>query len=589
MLKVLLPYLREMVRTARWGIALDLCLTVLLGLLEAAGVIMLLPLLTLAGVSGNQTLGFGSALEQYLNFSGLSLPLVLALYIAINIGQALMQHWQTVLNSTICEGFEAAQVTKFYRAVTYARWSYFLSVKRDELFHVISTELSQVVNGVLQLQQMFAAGIISLIQIVIAFLLEPHLTLMVLTCGILFTGAMQFSRRRAQLVGEVMSASARALFSETSEHFSGMKEVKSYGIEETQVHTFKKHWFKVSSIYIQLKGLKSQTTLMYKVGLALVISLFYYVAIEGFHTDPRELIVIYLIFSRLWPRFTIFQTGIQSLAVMMPAAQHVNEVMSRCMEAEEHISSQQKAVRMDLKSELLLTNVSFRYDEGNKGYAVKDANLRLPAGTTAAVVGPSGSGKSTLADLVLGLITPETGDVWIDDVRLSDENRHRWRQSIGYVPQDAFLFHSSIRDNLLWSSPQATEDEIWQALKMAAIDKFVKGLPEKLDTLVGDRGIRLSGGERQRIVLARALLRKPALLIMDEATSSLDGENEKRIQAAVESLRGKLTILIIAHRISTIRNTDQILVMEQGEIVERGTYDALTANAASHFCRLTGL
>ena len=149
--------------------------------------------------------------------------------------------------------------------------------------------------------------------------------------------------------------------------------------------------------------------------------------------------------------------------------------------------------------------------------------------------------------------------------------------------------NASIRDNLLWACPDATEEGMWEAMRLASVNSFVKSLPDGLDTVVGDRGVRLSGGERQRIVLARALLRRPSVLILDEATSSLDSENEKRIQQAIESLRGKLTIVIIAHRISTIKNADQILVLEQGRILEEGNYRSLMRNKDSRFHALAYL
>lgn len=227
-------------------------------------------------------------------------------------------------------------------------------------------------------------------------------------------------------------------------------------------------------------------------------------------------------------------------------------------------------------------DVSFYYDSTRANYAVEEANFFLPAGTTTAFVGVSGSGKSTLVDLLMGLITPKRGYILIDGEPLL-ENLRPWRNSIGYVPQDAFLFNASIRENLLWACPDASEEGMWEALRLAAVYSFVISLPDGLDTVVGDRGVRLSGGERQRIVLARALLRKPSVLILDEATSSLDSENEKRIQQAIESLQGKLTIVIIAHRISTIRNADRILVLEQGRVVEQGNYQSLMKNRDSRF------
>ena len=210
--------------------------------------------------------------------------------------------------------------------------------------------------------------------------------------------------------------------------------------------------------------------------------------------------------------------------------------------------------------------VTFTYRGDGETPALQDVSLKIAAQTTTAIVGPSGAGKSTLADLLMGLVTPSAGSVCVDDVPLSPERLQAWRRQVGYVSQETFLFHDSVRANLLWAQPEATDDDIWRALEQAAADDFVRQLPNGLDTIVGDRGLLLSGGERQRLSLARALLRRPQVLILDEATSSLDSENERRIQAAIDHLHEQITIVVITHRLTTIRNADVIYVIERGRV-----------------------
>ena len=206
-------------------------------------------------------------------------------------------------------------------------------------------------------------------------------------------------------------------------------------------------------------------------------------------------------------------------------------------------------------------------------------------------MGPSGSGKSTLADLLLGLIVPARGRVLVDETPLTPDLLPAWREQIGYVPQDSFHFHDTVRANLLWARPEASEAELWEALEVAAAG-FVARLPQGLDTVLGDRGVRLSGGERQRVALARALVRRPAMLILDEATSSLDSENERRVQDAIERLHGHLTILVITHRLTTVRFADSIHVLEAGRVVESGDWDGLLNGSDGRFramCEAQGL
>ncbi len=178
------------------------------------------------------------------------------------------------------------------------------------------------------------------------------------------------------------------------------------------------------------------------------------------------------------------------------------------------------------------------------------------------MTGPSGAGKSTLADLIAGLLIPTSGTISCDDISLEGEIRSAWRKNIAYITQEVYLFHDTIRHNLSWVKKDVSDTTIWKMLESAAAAEFVTRLPQGLDTVIGDRGIRLSGGERQRLALARALLSQPQLLILDEATSALDHENERKIQQALEQLQGKLTIIIIAHRKTSIEHVDHLVELK---------------------------
>jgi ATP-binding cassette subfamily C protein len=228
-----------------------------------------------------------------------------------------------------------------------------------------------------------------------------------------------------------------------------------------------------------------------------------------------------------------------------------------------------------VKDTIQFERVSFKYDKSHNTFAVQGVDLKIPVRGMTAIVGPSGAGKSTLADLMMGLLAPDEGQVQIDSQPLSGEHLQGWRRSVGYVPQENFLFNDTIRNNLQWAKSDATESEMRHALESAAALDFVMDLPEELDTVVGDRGVRLSGGERQRIALARALLRNPTLLLLDEATSSLDSENERRIQQAVERLHGDIMVVVIAHRLSTVSRADQVVFLDEGKVLETGNWDEL--------------
>jgi subfamily B ATP-binding cassette protein MsbA len=220
-------------------------------------------------------------------------------------------------------------------------------------------------------------------------------------------------------------------------------------------------------------------------------------------------------------------------------------------------------------------NVGFEYNPGVP--VLKNVSFQAPAGTTTALVGSSGSGKSTLISLVMAFNRPGAGRVLIDGRDLATVRLRDYRSQLGVVLQDNFLFDGTIGDNIRYGSPAATPEEIREVSRIAHADEFIEEFAQKYDTVVGERGVKLSGGQRQRVAIARAILADPKILVLDEATSSLDSESEAKIQDGLRSLRRGRTTFVIAHRLSTIRSADQILVLEQGEIVERGTHDSLLA------------
>jgi subfamily B ATP-binding cassette protein MsbA len=228
-----------------------------------------------------------------------------------------------------------------------------------------------------------------------------------------------------------------------------------------------------------------------------------------------------------------------------------------------------------MRGDVEFENVSFEYNADVP--VLKDVSFRARAGTTTALVGSSGSGKSTLISLVMNFNQPQSGKIKIDGRDLSDVKLRDYRAYLGVVLQDNFLFDGTIAENIRFSKPHATMDELREVSRVAHCDEFIEGFEQGYDTIVGERGVKLSGGQRQRIAIARALLADPRLLILDEATSSLDSESEALIQEGLRSLRVGRTTFVIAHRLSTIRSADQILVLEGGEIVERGTHEELLA------------
>lgn len=242
-----------------------------------------------------------------------------------------------------------------------------------------------------------------------------------------------------------------------------------------------------------------------------------------------------------------------------------------------------------LKGDIEFKNIQFTYPTRPEFVVLKDISFSAKAGQTVALVGSSGSGKSTLASMALRFYEPNSGEYTIDGKKSTDYELTELRDQMAIVPQDVLLFGGTIKDNILYGKPNATDAEVIEAAKQANAYDFIMSFPDKFETLVGDRGIQLSGGQRQRVAIARAVLKNPSILILDEATSSLDSESERLVQEALDKLMVGRTSIVIAHRLSTIRNADKIVVLQKGEVVEMGTHQELMTHEAGLYQKLSKL
>jgi len=233
-------------------------------------------------------------------------------------------------------------------------------------------------------------------------------------------------------------------------------------------------------------------------------------------------------------------------------------------------------LKIDFQKDIILENVTYSYPKSSKKSLV-DFNIMIPLGTSLGIVGSTGSGKTTLVDIILGLLNPSSGSIKVDDLTVDKSNLRSWQNLFGYVPQEIFLTDSTILENLAFGIPKDSIDQkqVENCAQMAQIHDFINELPEGYETVVGERGVRLSGGQRQRIGIARALYRKPKVLVFDEATSALDSITEKEVVRAINNLTNELTTIIVAHRLSTVQNCDQIILLDCGKVKEIGSYERL--------------
>jgi len=255
------------------------------------------------------------------------------------------------------------------------------------------------------------------------------------------------------------------------------------------------------------------------------------------------------------------------------ATEHLMDILD---EEKEDINSTYDAEAV--RGQIQFKDLSFAYPNRADVQVLKNLNFTVKQGQNIALVGPSGAGKTTLTSILFGFYKIEEGQITIDNKNIEDYDLHFLRKQIAIVPQDVLLFGGTIKENIAYGKLDANDEEIEEAAQKANALNFINDFPEKMDTLVGERGIQLSGGQRQRIAIARALLKNPSILILDEATSALDSESEKLVQEAMDILMKGRTSIVIAHRLSTIKNADCILVLENGQIIEQGTHQELTGN-----------
>ncbi|MFB5197803.1 ABC transporter ATP-binding protein [Neobacillus sp. KR4-4] len=553
---------------------------VLISLFEGVGILMLIPLINLTGVLdvNSQSTEILSWISSVLhNFPKiLSLSLILVFYFLIILTQSYLERKQTVLNVKIQQGFIRYLREETYKSLLQSNWTFFLNKRKSDIINLMTAEITRVSGGTNLFLQLLTSLVFTLIQLGIALWLSTKLTIFVLFFGVaIFLFTKKFIKKSNSLGNETYEISQMFLAGITDQ-FNGIKDIKSNMLEESHLLWFRSISKRMEHNIVKLIELNTISQFTYKVVSAFLIAIFMFFSIKMLQAQPAELILIIMIFSRLWPRFSGIQSNLEQLGSISPAFKALIDLQKQSKDAKElDVGDFYHVKPILINTGLECRNVNFRYNQSEPNYALQNINFQVPVNRMTAIVGRSGAGKSTLIDLIMGLNRPETGEVLIDGNALTCANLLSFRKSISYVPQDPFLFNATIRENLLIIDQNTSEEKIWEALEFSAAADFVRNLPHGLDTLIGDRGIRISGGERQRLVLARAILRKPSILVLDEATSALDTENESKIQEALDRLKGTMTVIVIAHRLSTIRNADQVIVLEQGEIIQQGQFNQL--------------
>jgi subfamily B ATP-binding cassette protein MsbA len=431
--------------------------------------------------------------------------------------------------------------------------------------NLVGTGLIQLVGGIVT--AVVAMGVL--------LWLNWKLTVITLVFLGVFGGGMAYAFRKLRPIFRQRSVITAEVTGRLAETIGGIRIVKVYTAEAREQAVFGEGVERLfRNIASTITGTSAVTALSTAVIGAVGVLL---MVVGGQSVRAGEMtiggLVMYVFFIGLVaaPLVSIANIGTQ-ITEAFAGLDRIRELRDMATEDQEDAS---KAPVPDMAGDVRFEDVWFEYEEGVP--VLRGVSFHAPAGTTTALVGSSGSGKSTLISLVMAFARPQRGRITVDGRDLAQLRLAEYRRHLGVVLQDNFLFDGTIRDNIAFTKPGATDDEVRRVAQVAYVDEFVSKFPDGYETIVGERGVKLSGGQRQRVAIARAILADPRLLILDEATSSLDSESEFQIQEGLRRLRSGRTTFVIAHRLSTITSADQILVLEKGEIIERGTHHALLA------------
>ncbi|MCT4698055.1 ABC transporter ATP-binding protein [Tenacibaculum haliotis] len=460
--------------------------------------------------------------------------------------------------------------------------SFFDNTKSGALVSRIMSDVEGVRNligtGLVQLVGGSITAIISLILLInISWSMTLFVLIPVIIFGLVALKAFKYIRPIFRNRG-VINAEVKGRLTET---LAGVRVIKAFNAEQQENESFEKG---VALLFQNVKKSLTATAIMtssatFLLGIAStgIMGIGGYKIMMGELTVGDFLSFTFLLGLMIAPIVQMSNIGSQ-LTEALAGLDRTEELMN--MEAEEDDAERTIELK-DVNGAIKFDDVSFSYEEGKQ--VLNNISFKVPKGTVTALVGSSGSGKSTIAGLSATFLNPKSGKVSIDDYDMSKVKLSSYRKNLGVVLQDEFLFEGSIRENILFPRPDATEKELQNAVKAAYVNEFTDRFDDGLNTLIGERGVKLSGGQRQRLAIARAILANPKIIILDEATSSLDTESEALIQKSLSELIKERTTIVIAHRLSTIKQADQILVIEAGSIVERGTHDELIKKQGRYF------
>lgn len=542
-----------------------LALVVLGTLVEGLGIVLLIPL-------GSMMFGWtapDSVLGQFSqplldNFGrGQGLAVLLAGFIVLMLLRALILFRRDMglfaLSAELVDHWRGRLIA----ALVHAEWRQLRALNRGNVEFAVTGDVGRLAIGSDQLLR----GAVALVQLLVLLALAVQLSpLLALAAAALLLPALPAAARMARAAfshGQTLTSQGGKRQGAFGEFMAGMKLAKAHRAEDRYADEFMAISAELRESGLRYSALRLRAASLFQLLAALLAAALLWAGVMLVEISPGVLGALLVLFARIPGPALALAQGAQSLAMLLPAIVNLQR-LEHALTAEP-APPPLTAAAAQQPPRITLTGVTMRHDQSRP--LLEGIELELAAGELTVLLGPSGSGKTSLADLLIGLAEPDTGTISIDGQPITTPAaRAAWRQRIGYVPQDPFLFDLSLAENLRWAASQASEADMWAALEAADAASFVRAVDGGLAARAGDRGGHFSGGERQRLCLARALLRSPALLVLDEATSALDPASEARLLTALRGLRGKMTILMIAHRVPADFHPDRVIHLTAGVV-----------------------
>jgi len=563
--------LRVVARAHPWRSGAMLGCLLLAGLAEGVSLSGLLPLLAMVagggGAGGGANQLSSSPLAEYVTraLQAVGLPLTAEVLLAIIVGGAVLKATLVLIGNQQL-GYNAAGIATdlrltLIRALLSTRWEYHVNAPLGAFTNAVASEASRTSEAYRHATSVVMLVIQTTVYVIVACLVSWKATLGALFTGVVTAALLHHLVRLSRRAGVRQTKLAKSLLSQLTDTLQSVKPLKAMAREHLLEPLLEHETGRLNrALELEVLSGAAMRALQDPL-LVVVLAAGVYGALTFLALPLSTIIMLVLLSTRILDCVGKVQRDFQNLVVQESAFDSLQEMIRRAEAARE---IKHTGVAPTLRREVRLTAVHFAYEAKP---VLRDVSLTVPVGQLTVITGPSGAGKTTIADLVVGLILPQQGAVVIDNVPLTAVDLARWRGMIGYVPQDALLIHDSIAVNVTLGDPALAAADVDAALDAAGAREFISALPDGIDTIVGERGLRLSGGQRQRIALARALVRKPALLILDEATTALDSETEAGICETFRRLRGGLTILAICHQGGLIEIADRVYRVDGGTVV----------------------